>query len=204
MTLPHGPRGRLVALALLLIPVILLGRFVVWPIVTTLASSGSALEATRDEIARYQRLLNELPVLEAAVNELERNHPLGAYLLSGNNRALAAANLQRRLQENAEKHNVTILSLRVRPPVAADPLERIVVEARLRADMRALRDLLYYVETATPYMFVDDLSVNVRRSRSRRARTAQTGTASTGLEINLTLYGLRTPDRTEPPRSERG
>jgi general secretion pathway protein M len=189
MMLPQGPRGRLVALGLLLIPVILLARFVVWPLVTTYASSGSALEATRDQIARYQRLLNELPALKAAVTDLERNNPLDPYLLTGMNRALAAADLQRRLQEAAEKHGVTILSLRVRPPVTEAPLERIAVEARLRADIRPLRDLLYYVETTTPYMFVEDLGINVRRSR--RARTAPTG-----LEVNLTLYGLRTPDQT--------
>ena len=197
MTLPQGPRGRLVALVLVLIPVILLARFVVWPLVTRYASSGSALEATRDKIARYQRLLNELPALEAAVTELDRKNPLDPYLLSGKNRALAAASLQRSLQEAAEKHGVTILSLRVRPPVAEARMERIAVEARLRADIRALRELLYYVETTTPYMFVDNLSIKVRRSR--RARNTPTG-----LEINLTLYGLRAADRTETPRGRHG
>lgn len=201
MTLPQGPRGRLVALGLVLIPVILLARFVVWPIVTTLVSSGSALESTRDEIARYQRLLNELPALEAAVTELERDHPLGPYLLSGRNRALAAAGLQRRLQEAAEKHGVTILSLRVRPPVAEAPLERIAVEARLRADTGPLRDLLYYVETTAPYMFVENLSINVRRSR--RARRSSSSTP-TGLEVNLTLYGLRAAAQAETGRGARG
>jgi general secretion pathway protein M len=197
MTLPQGPRGRLVALALLLIPVILLARFVVWPLVTTYVSSDSTLEATRDKIARYQRLLNELPALEAAVNELDRKNPLDPYLLSGKNRALAAAGLQRRLQEAAEKHGVTILSLRVRPPLAEARMERIAVEARLRADIRPLRELLYYVETTTPYMFVDNLSIKVRRSR--RARSTPTG-----LEINLTLYGLRAADRVEKPGGRHG
>ena len=197
MTLPQGPRGRLVAAALLLIPVILLARFAVWPLVTTYASSGSALEATRDKIARYQRLLNELPALETAVTELDRNNPLAPYLLSGKNRALAAANLQRSLQEAAEKHGETILSLRVRPSVAEARMERIAVEARLRADIRPLRELLYDLETTPPYMFVDNLSIKVRRSR--RARSTPTG-----LEINLTLYGLRAADRTEAPRGRHG
>jgi len=190
MTLPQGPRGRLVALALVVIPVILLARFVVWPVVTTYTSSGSDLESTREEIARYQRLLNELPALEAAVTELERDNPLRPYLLTGTNRALAAANLQRGLQQAAEKHGVTILSLRVRSPVIDEPLERIAVEARLRGDIRPLRDLLYYAETTNPYMFVEDLSINVRRSR--RARSAPAG-----LEVSLTLYGLRAADHTE-------
>lgn len=186
MTLPQGPRGRLVALALVLIPAILLGRFVVWPLAASYASSGSALATTREEIARYQRLLNELPALEAAVARLDDERPLGPYLLTGSNRALAAADLQRLLQEAAERHGVVILSLRVKTAVADGPLERISVEARLRAGVRELRDLLYFVETATPYLFVEDLGINVRRSR----RTREPPSA---LEISMTLYGLRAP-----------
>ena len=187
MTLPQGVRGRLVALALLLIPAILLVRFVFWPLAEYLASSDDALAATRAQIARYQALLNELPALQAAAARLERDRPLVPYLLTGSNRALAAADLQRRLQEAAEKHGVTILSLRVKTPMTDGILERISVEARLRAGIRELRDLLHQIETARPYLFVDDLSINVRQSRRRQG-------AALGLEISLTLYGLRTPD----------
>ena len=187
MTLPQGVRGRLVALALVLIPAIALIRFGIWPLVESYASSDSELAQTRAEISRYQQLLNELPALEAAVEELERTRPLAPYLLAGTNRALAAADLQRRLQDAAEKHGVTILSLRVKTPVDDGQLERISVEARLRAGIRELRDLLYIVETTTPYLFVEDLSINVRQPRRVRR-------APSGLEISLTLFGLRTPD----------
>jgi general secretion pathway protein M len=190
MNLPQGPRGRLVALGLLLIPVILLVRYVVWPLGEAYASSGSELEATREQIANYQRLLAERPALEAAIEQLERDRPLAPYLLAGANRALAAADLQRRLQEAVQKHDVTILSLRVKEPVDDGPLERIAVEARLRADVRQLRDLLYAVETGQPYLFVEDLSINVRQAR--RLRRSQM--SALGLEISLTLYGLRAPD----------
>ncbi len=187
MNLPQGPRGRLVALGLVLIPAILLVRFVLLPLAEAYASSGSELEATRERIVHYQRLLSERPALEAAVEQLERSRPLAPYLLAGANRALAAADLQRRLQEAVQQHDVTILSLRVKNPVDDGPLERISVEARLRADVRQLRDLLYAVETGKPYLFVEDLSINVRQARRLR-RTPL------GLEISLTLYGLRTPD----------
>ncbi len=197
MTLPQGVRGRLVALALLLIPLILLVRFAIWPLAASYASSGSTLDATREEIARYQRLLSELPALESAVATLEQTRPLAPYLLSGMNRALAAADLQRRLQTAAEKYGVTILSLRVRTPVADGPLERISVEARLRADVRELRDLLYFIETARPYLFVEDLGINVRQTRRLR-------NAPPGLEVSLTLYGLRAADGTEDTGGARG
>lgn len=198
MNLPQGVRGRLVALALVLIPAILVVRYGVWPLVESYATSGTELENTREDIARYQRLLNELPVLEEAVARLERTRPLAPYLLAGSNRALAAADLQRRLQESAERSNVTILSLRVGNPGPDGPLERISVEARLRAGIGELRDLLYQIETSKPYLFVDDFSINVRQSRRIRR-----GTVS-GLEISLTLFGLRAPEATDVLRAARG
>lgn len=198
MTLPTGLRGRLVALALVLIPAILLARYVFWPAAESYFATADELMASREEIRRYQRLLNELPALQAAVARLERTQPLSPALLSGTNRALAAASLQRRLQDAASEHGATILSLRVQNPVTDGPLERISVEVRLRADMRKLRDLLHAIETASPYLFVEDFSVNVRNVRRRQVTPG-------GLETRLTLYGLRAPDDTqEAPGGKRG
>jgi len=186
MTLPVGVRGHLVALALLLIPAILLSNFIVWPLLKSYFSAADDLEATRDEISRYQRLLHQAPALRAAVAEVERTRPLAPYLLTGTNRALAAAGLQRHLQDAAKKNGVTILSLRVQNPVDDGPLERISVEARLRTGTDELRKLLYFIETTTPYLFVEELSINARQTRRRSV-------AVSGLDVRMTLYGLRAP-----------
>ena len=193
MTLPVGIRGRLVALTLVLIPMVLLVRFAIWPVAESLVSKTEDLAITRSEITRYQRLLNQAPSLQAAVSEMEGTNPLSPYLLSGTNKALAAAGLQKHLQDAANQHGVTILSLRVKNPVVDGPFERISVEARLRSDNKELRDLLYFIETTRPYLFVEHLSVNVRRTRRRDV-------TQTGLDARVILYGLRAPG----PRSAIG
>jgi len=197
MILPTGIRGRLLALSLLLIPLILAVKFVLWPVLQSYASTGEDLISTRDEIVHYQRLLGEQPALQAAVARLERTRPLAPYLLAGTNRALAAAGLQKQLQDAATKHGVTILSLRVQNPASVGPLERISVEARLRTGIPELRDLLYWIETARPYLFIEDLSINARRA-GRRTRTPG------GLEVSLTLHGLRDNDRPMDMESSNG
>lgn len=189
MTLPVGTRGRILALAIALIPLILVANYVLLPLVESYSATSDDLVTTREEIVHYQRLLNELPALQAAVTDLERAQPLSPYLLDGKNRALAAAGLQKQLQDAASKHGVTILSLRVQNPDLAGPLERISVEARLRAGTEEMRNLLYFIESNQPYLFIEGLSVNVRHA-GRRTRTAAPG----GLEASLTLYGLRKPD----------
>jgi general secretion pathway protein M len=190
MTLPLGIRGRLVALALLVIPLILVLRYAVWPAADAWMSLEDELAETRLQIDHYRRLLAQMPALREATAELERTRPLSALLLSGDNRALAAADLQRSLQRAVEEHGATMLSLRVKPTASQGALERIAVEARLRADVRQLRDLLYYVESSTPYLFVDNLSINVRTARRRNP-------GNDLLDVNLTVFGLRQPEALE-------
>jgi len=197
MNLPVGTRGRILALAILLIPVLLIANYVIRPLIHSYVAAGDRLDGSRDEIIHYQRLLNSTPELQAAVVRLERTQPLKPLLLAGTNRALAAAGLQKKLQDAADKHGVTILSLRVQNPVAAGPLERISVEARLRAGARELRDLLYFIETTKPYLFVDKLTINVRHA-GRRTRVPG------GLETSLTLHGLRAPDNRDSARIPNG
>ncbi len=184
MTLPLGIRGRLVALGILLILLILLARFVAWPLAGRYLGAIEDLENTRTDIARYQRLLGEAPALREAIGRFERTTPLAPFLLAGANRSRAAAGLQRHLQDAARKHDVTVLSLRVQNPVREGPFERIAVDARLRSGTPELRNLLHFFETSQPYLFVEGLSINVRQSRRRSTRI---GT----LEVRLTLYGLR-------------
>lgn len=197
MILPTGIRGRLVALSLLLIPLILVAKFVLWPAFQSYAATEDDLVSTREEIVHYQRLLAEQPALQAAVARLERTRPLAPYLLAGTNRALAAAGLQKKLQDAATEHGVTILSLRVQNPASVGPLERISVQARLRTGIPELRDLLYWIETARPYLFIEDLTINVRRARRRT-------TPAGGLEVSLTLHGLRDNDRAIDMESSNG
>lgn len=188
MTLPTGIRGQLVALGMLLILLFLLARFLVWPVVDSYVEATETLEDTRSEVARYQRLLGQAPVLRDAIDQFEQTRPLAPYLLPGASRSLAAAGLQRHLQDAAEAHEVTVLSLRVQKAAEDGPLERIGVDARLRSGTLQLRDLLRFFETSRPYLFVEDLSINVRQSRPRTAPVGR-------LEVRLTLYGLRA---TEP------
>jgi general secretion pathway protein M len=186
MTLPTGIRGRLVALALLCIPAILIVNYLLLPLATSYASNSAELDEMRADISRYQRLIKHRPTLQDAVARLDQAKPLKDFLLAGRNQALAAAKLQRLLQSGAERSNTTILSLRVKNSVIEGDLVRIPVEARLRADTKALRDLLYFVETNKPYIFVDQLGINARQTRRRAVSNAK-------LDVRLNLYGLYAP-----------
>jgi general secretion pathway protein M len=189
MTLPVGTRGRIVAVCLVLIPLILVFNFGIKPMYKAYIATGDDILAAQSDISRYRRIIGELPALKAAMAQFDREQPLAPFLLAGSNPALAAAGLQRRLQEIAGKSDIRIVSVRVQPPVPDGPLERISVQARLSADTAGLRDILYELEANRPYVFVDDLTITARPRRRNVSDDV--------LDIRISLSGLRTPDAVE-------
>ena len=197
MNLPVGIRGRLVALGLLLIPVILVVELVVSPLVGRYTALNADIAELEQEVVRYQTLLGELPGLRSTVERLDTTRPLAPYLLEGDNQALAAASLQRRLQQSATRLGVRVISLRVQPPRRVGPLERIAVEARLQASLDALHDLLLDIEADTPTTFVNNMNISVRAARGRVD-------AASHLDVGFTSYGFRRPEPTQATGAGRG
>ena len=184
MNLPVGLRGRLVALGLLLTPLILVIHFGVRPLASAYLEVNDDIVNLREDISRYQGIIGELPDLQTAMNRLRRIQPLAPYLLAGVNPTLAAARLQRHLQEVAKQHGASIVRVRVQSTAADSPLDSVLVLARLQTDTRGLRDTLHALETGKPYVFVDRLNIT---SRQQRRRTKPTGR----LDVQMTLSGLR-------------
>lgn len=187
MNLPTGTRGRLVAVAILLILVILVAEYLVMPAIASYRQSRDDIYTMQDDLNRYQRILDRLPTLQASVEQLNRTGPLRPYLLSGNNRALAAAGLQTRLQAAADKHGAKIVSLRVRDTLDDGPFERVPVDVHLQAGLSEIVELLQGLQNSHPILFAESLSIQARARRRGRAGGGE-------LDVRITLYGLRAAD----------
>ena len=189
MTLPTGLRGQFMAVAILLILVLLSYQLVARPAFKAYQAREEAILETRHAIRRYRHLLAQAAALESFNERYVREQPLAPLLLPGNNPALAGAALQQRLQDLAAQHQVRLLSLRTRPAEEDGGFQRIAVEARMQSNITGLRDLLYDIEQAEPYLFVDSLAIRNRPQRSRR--TGQDRQSL--LDTRLVVYGLRSP-----------
>ena len=189
MNLPTGTRGRLVAVGILLIGLILLGNYVVMPGISHYQEMREDIAAKQYQVQRYGQIIDSLPALKKSVAELDRTRPLQPYLLDGDNRALAAANLQTRLQRIADNEGVKIVSLRVRDSETDGPFERIPVDVHLQSTLEPLHKVLLELENSRPVLFTESLSIQTRVQR----RTRRGSRTSDELDARITLYGLRSP-----------
>jgi hypothetical protein len=97
---------------------------------------------------------------------------------------LAAAQLQAYLSQVAESQQAILISCGVEPAHREDPPDSIRVQATLDVGQKSLQELLYHLESQTPYVFVDVLAVQPPSTAVQRAAQDPT------LRLTLSLRAL--------------
>lgn len=150
-----------------------------------------------DQRVRYQRLLRTLPVLESELRQVRSNQAVKAFYFEAQTSALAGALLQGRVQDIVKTAGARLISTQILPSGGADQHPaRVTIRTQMQCDTPELFDLLYAIEQARPFLFVDELSVRSRarsfvRARPRfRRRLAVKRREQGELTVRLDVYGF--------------
>jgi len=189
MNLPTGRRGKLVALALLVICSVLVFELAVQPTWRAYMSLRDDIDEAGLQLQLYRAVAGQMPALHELKQRLASENPLQPYLLQGRNRALAAAMLQRHLQDLVTEQGGRVMSMRALHHETVGPLEKIKLNARFQVDTPGLKKVVLGIEGNRPLLLVEQMNITSPQSRTR-SRTAH-------LDVRLTLSGLRVPADTE-------
>lgn len=128
------------------------------------------IAALEREIAERQ---DQLPVLRAKVaheNDLKKEHSdlasLGqekSLLLEGDKTGVAGANLQSLLNALVTANGGSASSIQILPPKEDGNLMQISVSVSINVGIDGLRDIVHSLETGTPLIFIDDITVKAIR-----------------------------------------
>jgi general secretion pathway protein M len=110
-----------------------------------------------------------------------RTAPTKAFLQAATS-GLAGALLQEHVARLAGQH-ATLVSFAVQSASEADAVDTVRVEANMEIGLRALQTLLYELESGTPYVLVESMTV-------RPTAAAQAGAADASLRVTLGLRAL--------------
>lgn len=136
-----------------------------WPWLTHVGDLEQEIESLDDQTARYQRLLQTLPGLQAELDQARSNEDVKGFYFDAKTPALAGAQLQREVQEMVRSSGGRIVSTQLLPSAADEQPPKVRVRAQIQGETEALLDVLYQLEQARPFLFVDQMSV---RSTARR------------------------------------
>jgi len=121
-------------------------------------------------LKKYISLISQKSELEKRLASLkEERMSEDSKLIEGQTLSLAAASLQETVKDIVTRSGGTISSERVGKPEDTEGFKIISVSIdTVLPDSRALRDILYSIETRTPYLVIKNLDVRVRNFRDPR------------------------------------
>ena len=174
---------RFLALGLLLLGFALLGAIAAVPHIR-LASIETQIASKRPILSKLRANLARHPQLKQENQQLLSSDKKTKLLLPGAVTGVAGANLQKLLVDLVKKHGGQANSFQVLPPEEESNLIKISMSLALRVNTTGLRNILFALETSTPLIFVDDITINANRFAI--ARPGQI----TLLSVNMQVSGF--------------
>ncbi|MBK5929392.1 hypothetical protein CCR82_02290 [Halochromatium salexigens] len=148
----------------------------------------SGIQGDLDRLQRYQRLVATLPALRQALAEEQSNDAFKAYYFDADTPAIAGAQLQREVQDMVRNAGARPVSAQVLPSDEQDDPPRVRVRIQLQGTTDQLFDVLYRVESARPFLLIDQLSIRSQaRSNQRRGRRTTRGASRPDNQDQLTV-----------------
>lgn len=139
-------------------------------------ASLKAAEASKTKmLARYMALYAEIPDMEKQLASLKEERKAdNSKLIEGQTPSIAAASLQETINGIITAHGGSVTSQRVAKPETLGKFTLVTVSMDLSLpDVRALADILYTIETRTPYLIVKELDVRVTNFKEPKALGAK-------------------------------
>jgi general secretion pathway protein M len=190
MTVGPGLR-RLAAVAILLGLIWLLWGGIAAPVMDAITADGAGIAHAQHTLAEFRRLEAELPGLEQRLDQLRASGAgAQAFLDTSSNPAITAAKLQSDVQRIANTAAIALRSSQTVPPAKEGGFRRIGLQLELGATPAALQRLLHAIETATPALFVQKLSIHLPEDGT--APAAADGQPQ--LTVRLELCGYQRED----------
>jgi len=185
-----SPRlARALAVTLLAAALWLAYIAVVAPVVDGYAEARATVARLAPAVARGGSGEADLPALTAELARLKQTQPSTEGFLHSANEALAAAELQGRLNSVVAAVRGELRSTQILAARDEGAFRRVSIRGQIAVDLAQLQRVLYDLEAGSPFLFLDNVDI---RARPAPARGRSEDEAL--LDVHFDLYGyMRRP-----------
>lgn len=180
-------KERSLALAILAVAAVIAWIMILHPLMNIVTGESEETESSLQLLARYHALEKARPQVEAELKAMQQRSAAMSGLIEGKSAALAAAAVQSEVKSIIERHGGSVMSSQNMPPAAADGFEKIEIQYMLSLPLGSLKNVVYEIETHTPYLFIDN--VNMRMPENWMPEN--TAAPVPALEVQFLVGGYR-------------
>ena len=182
-------QSRAAAVLLLALCVGALAALVAVPTLALHRRYDDAIAARVDRLTREHRIMSMAPELERQLRDVAQRNA-GQYYLRNANSVLAAAEIQEVAKRQVDANACKLLSMGILPPKDESAVTKVGINVQLTCNLDSLEKVLYALETAKPYLFIDNLSI---RSNAYAAPNAAPVAPDLQVQFDLSGYVTRKP-----------
>ena len=178
-----GRRGQVLALGIACLAAGLIWFGLVDPLRSWFNDRDALLEQRQALLHRMRDVAATLPALRASASHAGRDDTLATMWLPGASDALAAADLQERVQKMASTAGVSLTAVETLPATSTDNQHRVSLRISLNAPWPVLMELLRSIEQSPTRILIDDVHLH--------AATIVTHPTVLPVQASMVLYGFR-------------
>jgi len=157
------------------------------PLVAADAANRRQIAELRSELVRFERIAGERAGRKAELAALERQRAMQEGFLQGSNDTLIAAEIQNRIKTLVASGQGELASTQILPSATDGKLKRISVRGLIAIPLPGLVRVFHNLESATPFLFVDNVEIRPRLNPRRRGLEAVDAGI---LEVRFDTYGF--------------
>jgi len=188
-------QSRVLAAVLFALVIIAVIAAVVVPTLMLHRHYDSAITHERDLMARYQRLLAQQPQVEAALTAVKQRNGR-RFFLKNTAANLAGAELEDQVRSAIEKSGGRIATSQNIAPKDDGDFQKIAVNVQFFASVPNLQKVIYALETQTPYIVVDSLTLRpVNANRDFKPAPGQEPEVNAQIEVTSWAYRSADADK---------
>jgi hypothetical protein len=179
-----GRRGQALAVAIGVLALALVWFGVVDPLWSWFEDRALMLEQRQTLLHRMQDVAATLPSLRAAsAAKPDRGEGSGTIMLPGATDAVAAADLQERIQKMASSAGASLAAVETLPATPSGKWHKVTLRISLNAPWPVLMDLLRSIEQSPTRILIDDVHFH--------SATVVSHPTVMPIQASMVLYGFR-------------
>lgn len=183
-TLPTGRRGQVLAIGIGLLAIALLWLGIIDPIRSWYDDRAMLLERRQALLVRMQEVAGTLPALRTTAAEKQnQGDAADGTMLPGASDAVAAADLQQRVQAMASAAGVNLSAVETLPATTTGKWHRVSLRISMNAPWPVLMQLMQSIETSPTRILIDDVHFH--------SSTLVTHPTVLPVQASMVLYGFR-------------
>lgn len=191
-THPNSTQSRVLALGLLAALILVLVGLIALPVIILAQQRSEEIADLEFRMERYRKVAAEKKAWLDRLEQIKAKGQDSAQFSERETPALASADLQSLIKETVTGAGGELTSTQVIPDQKEDQFIRISVKVRMNGGMAIMREVLHRIESARPFLLIDNL--NARPLRMQRNLITRRMEPTDSLTVDFDVIGyMRAP-----------